>query len=126
MASTPSEPLATPPKRALSYFGREWPTITVSGVLTAAAAAAEAAGLILVISLAQALSTNQTETLKPTLGPSAFELSFNQVALLAAGLLAMSAVGRIVANYVVIRRRTELVRQWCDVRGSLQHLSEFV
>ena len=61
--------LATPPKRALSYFGREWPTITVSGVLTAAAAAAEAAGLILVISLAQALSTNQQRPSSRPWGP---------------------------------------------------------
>ena len=96
----------------MSHFRQEWLTIAVSGVLTAFGTAAEAAGLVLTILLAGALSSGESETFDPSLGSFTLELSFNQIALLAAGLLAISAVGRIAANYVVTRRRTELARQW--------------
>jgi ATP-binding cassette subfamily B protein len=97
--------------RPVAHFRPEWKVITASGTIASLSAFAEAAALVLVVSMAEALSGNLDE-LQPTFGPVSLEMSFIQVFVVASALLILSAIGRIGSNYVAIRRRTQLTRQW--------------
>lgn len=99
-------------ERPLSAFRHEWKAITLSALLATGAAASEAAGLILVVSLAEFMGSGGSDQLPVSLGLVAAELTFVQAAVASGALIVLSAFGRMAANYVTIRRRTEIARQW--------------
>jgi ATP-binding cassette subfamily B protein len=99
-------------QRLLSQFRSDLPIVALSAVLTSVAAVAEAGALILVVSLAEVLAGGEPSRVESSFGPFNLDLTFGQGIAASSLLLVAAATGRIVANYITIRRRTELTRQW--------------
>jgi len=97
-------------RSSLLYFGREWKVIIASALIASASATAEAVGLVLIASAAEHIGASGAVDLE--FGPFALNLTFVQALLISALLIAASGVGRIIANYLTIRRRALLTRRW--------------
>ena len=96
--------------KALSRLKSEWPTISLSAALASGATISEAGGLILAVAIADNLGTSESVAFE--FGPLATSMTLVATALTAAVLIAAAAVARVFANYVALRRRTQLAHQW--------------
>lgn len=101
-----------PTSLTLSVFRHDWPAIAGSALLASTAAAAEAVALVVVAAMAAAFGSANLGAPGVDLGPLSGSISFRGAAVLAAALIAASAVGRVSANYVIIRRWTDISRKW--------------
>lgn len=94
----------------LAYFWTEWKPVAFSAFIASAAAVAEATGLVLVATVAEHIGSPNEFTID--LGPASFSFTFAEAAWTAGALVVASALGRLIASYISIRRRTYLMNQW--------------
>lgn len=103
---------SSPKWSSLSAFRSEWKTITAAAALSSGAALGEAAGLVLIIALAETLGSGPGGAIEPEIGPISASLTFNQGAILAAALILGAALARVFDTSILARRRTNLTREW--------------
>ena len=78
-------------RRTLARFWPEWPVVALSAGLATAAAFAEAAGLILVVSMAEHFGAGDAAPLQLELGPMSLELTLGQAAAVSAAAVMLTA-----------------------------------
>ena len=97
-------------RSSLTHFRREWKVVFASALIASISATAEAGGLVLIAAAAEQIGTPGAVELE--MGPLALDLTFVQSLVISALLIAASGAGRVLANYLTIRKRAALTRRW--------------
>lgn len=77
--------------------------------------------------MADHLASSESGAVTQSFGPISIDMTFSQLAVISASLILLSAAGRIVASYVMIRRKTAIAAAWKHslVAGFLNSTFEF-
>ena len=97
---------------SLRHLRGEWLAIALSSGLSSLAAAGEAAGLVLIITLANTLAEGGSASIKPEVGPVEVRLSFSAGVIAAAVLVVGSLITRVGASYVLAKKEAGLMKSW--------------